>query len=200
MSKAIPTSARCVIIGGGIIGCSVAYHLSKLGWSDVVLLERKQLTCGTTWHAAGLLGQLRATANLTKLAQYSNDLYLQLEKETGLSTGVKLNGSISVALNESRLEEYKRGADTGRVFGLETELVTPSEIAALYPALNIDGVLGGLYLPNDGQGNPTDITQALAKGARMHGASIFEGVKVTGINKGRGRVSGVDNRSWQYLS
>jgi len=191
LSKIPPSQAACVIIGGGIIGCSVAYHLAKLGWKDVVLLERRQLTCGTTWHAAGLLGQLRATSNLTKLAQYTTGLYLGLEAETGQATGVKQNGSLSVALNEARFEELKRGAAMGRLHGLETQVLGADEISKLYPALNTDGVVGGLMLPGDGQGNPTDITQALAKGARDGGVAIFEGVKVTGILTGRGRVTGV---------
>ena len=124
----LPEQAKVVIIGGGVIGCSVAYHLAKIGWRDVVLLERKQLTSGTTWHAAGLIGQLRATLNMTKLAMYSTDLYNTLENETGISTGYKRNGSISLALTEERFEELKRGASMARNFGLETEILSNDDI------------------------------------------------------------------------
>ena len=129
----LPEQAKVVIIGGGVIGCSVAYHLSKLGWQDIVLLERKQLTSGTTWHAAGLIGQLRATLNMTKLAMYSTELYNNLESETGIATGYKRNGSLSLALTEERFEELRRGASMARNFGLETEILSNNEIKKRYP-------------------------------------------------------------------
>ncbi|MDH5558398.1 MAG: FAD-binding oxidoreductase, partial [Alphaproteobacteria bacterium] len=191
MSKELPKQARVVIIGGGVVGCSTAYHLTKLGWKDVVLLERKQLTCGTTWHAAGLVGQLRATMNLTRLAQYTAELYETLEAETGQATGFMQRGSIALALHNERFEELKRGASMARTFGLEVETMGPDEIKRLWPLVNTDGVVGGVFLPKDGQCNPTDTTQALAKGARMGGAKILEGVKVTKILTKDGRAVGV---------
>lgn len=187
----LPSHARVVIIGGGVIGCSVAYHLAKLGWSDIVLLERKQLTSGTTWHAAGLIAQLRATANMTRLAKYSQELYGRLEEETGLATGFKRNGSLTVALTGERLEELKRGASMARSFGVEIETISPAEAAALHPLLNVDGVVGAVTLPKDGQGDPTNIALALAKGARQLGVKIFENTRVTGITKARDRVTGI---------
>ena len=190
----LPTQARVVIIGGGVVGCSVAYHLTKLGWTDVVLLERKQLTSGTTWHAAGLIAQLRASANMTRLAKYSQELYGQLEQETGVATGFRRNGSITVALTEERREEIWRQAAMARAFGVEVEEITPGEVGSLYPHLNLDGVTGGVFLPRDGQGDPANIALALAKGARQRGARIAERVKVTGIAKQGRRVTGVD---WQ---
>lgn len=191
MAETFPTHKQVVIIGGGIIGCSVAYHLTKLGWHDVVLLERKSLTCGTTWHAAGLVGQLRATQNLTRLAQYTTQLYVDLEKETGQATGFKQNGSLSIANNPERFEELKRGASMARVFQLEVELVTPEEIGKLWPLLNTKDLVGGVFLPADGQTNPVDTTQALAKGAKMGGALFFEETKVTGILQKDGCAVGV---------
>ena len=188
----IPTHARVVIIGGGVIGCSVAYHLAKLGWKDIVLLERKQLTSGTTWHAAGLIGQLRASSTMTKLAKYSTDLYQGLEAETGIATGIKTNGSISVAITQERKEELYRGAAMARAFDVDVEEISPTEAVKMYPHLNIEDVTGAVFLPNDGQGDPANIALALAKGARMMGATTREGVKVTGINQTDGRVSGVD--------
>ncbi|HIN46753.1 MAG TPA: FAD-dependent oxidoreductase [Deltaproteobacteria bacterium] len=196
--KSIPKQAQVVIIGGGVIGCSVAYHLTKLGWTDVVLLERKELTCGTTWHAAGLVGQLRATKNMTKLAQYTSELYATLEDETGQATGFKQNGSISVAPDAGRFEELKRGASMAKCFGLEVEVISPREAREMYPLLNIDDLEGAVFLPKDGQTNPIDVTQALAKGAKMGGAKIFENVRVCGIEtksagtSGARRVSGVE--------
>ena len=178
----LPKKARVVIVGGGVVGCSVAYHLTKLGWKDVVLLERKQLTCGTTWHAAGLIGQLRASANMTRLAKYSADLYSGLEAETGLATGMKQVGSISVALTEARKEELFRGASMARAFGVPVEELSPTEVKERYPHLNIEGVKAGVWLPTDGQGDPANIALALAKGARQRGAVVAEGVKVTAIN------------------
>jgi len=190
----LPTQARVVIIGGGVVGCSVAYHLTKLGWTDVVLLERKQLTSGTTWHAAGLIAQLRASANMTRLAKYSQELYGQLEQETGVATGFRRNGSITVALTEERREEIWRQAAMARAFGVDVEEITPGEVGSRYPHLNLDGVTGGVFLPRDGQGDPANIALALAKGARQRAARIAERVKVTGIAKQGRRATGVD---WQ---
>ncbi|WP_298259804.1 FAD-dependent oxidoreductase [uncultured Litoreibacter sp.] len=187
----LPTHARVVIIGGGVIGCSVAYHLAKLGWKDIVLLERKQLTSGTTWHAAGLIAQLRATKNMTKLAKYSQELYGDLEAETGVATGFKRCGSITVALTDERLEEINRQAAMARSFGVEAESISPEEVKKRYEHINIDGVVGGVYLPLDGQGDPANIAQALAKGARQNGALVKEGYLVTSIEKEGRRVTGV---------
>ena len=185
----VPTKARAVIIGGGVIGCSLAYHLAKLGWSDVVLLERKQLTSGTTWHAAGLIAQLRATANMTKLAKYSQELYGNLEAETGVATGFKRCGSITVALTEERREEIYRQAAMARAFGVDVEEITPAEVKAKYEHLNIDGVTGGVWLPLDGQGDPANIALALAKGARQMGAQVFEQTKAMGVTREGRRIT-----------
>ncbi len=187
----VPSHARVVIIGGGIVGCSVAYHLALRGCSDVLLLERRQLTCGTTWHAAGLVGQLRATHNLTRLAQYTTELYEGLERETGQATGFRQVGSIAVAASAARFEELRRGASMARVFGLEVQILSPGEAKERWPLLSIEGVVGGVYLPRDGRCNPVDTTQALARGARMRGVRILEQVKVTGIRTEQGRVTGV---------
>ncbi len=191
MTKPIPEKARVVIIGGGVSGCSVAYHLSKLGWTDVVLLERKQLTCGTTWHAAGLIGQLRASQNMTRLAKYSADLYVNLEAETGIATGMRQNGSITVALTEERKEEIYRQASLARAFDVDVREICASEVKALYPHLNVSDVKAAVHLPLDGQCDPANIAMALAKGARQNGATIIEGVKVTSVLKKDGRVAGV---------
>ena len=188
----LPAKARVVIIGGGISGCSVAYHLAKLGWTDIVLLERKQLTSGTTWHAAGLVGQLRASQNMTRLAKYSADLYTRLEAETGLATGFRQCGSITVALTLDRKEEILRQASLARAFGVDVNELSPTEVKALYPHLNIDGVTAGVHLPLDGQADPGNIALALAKGARTNGALIAEQVKVTQVTQQHGRVTGVD--------
>ncbi len=189
-----PSSARVVIIGGGVIGCSVAYHLAKQGWKDVVLLERKQLTSGTTWHAAGLIAQLRATANMTKLAKYSQELYGNLEAETGVATGFKRCGSITVALTEERREEIFRQAGMARAFGVEVEEISPAEVKQRYEHLNIDGVTAGVYLPLDGQGDPANIALAMAKGARQKGAQVIERTLVTGVKRDGRRITGVDWR------
>ncbi|MCA3453016.1 MAG: GcvT family protein, partial [Rhodobacter sp.] len=188
----VPAQARAVIIGGGISGCSVAYHLAKAGWSDIVLLERRQLTCGTTWHAAGLIGQLRGSANMTRLAKYSADLYVRLEAETGVATGMRQVGSISVALTAARHEELLRQATVARIFDVEVHEISPAEVKARYPHLNVSDVVGAVALPLDGQCDPANIAMALAKGARMRGAQIFEGVKVTGVTEAGRRVTGVD--------
>ena len=188
----LPSEARCVVIGGGIIGCSVAYHLAKLGWRDVVLLERKRLTSGTTWHAAGLIGQLRGSSTLTKLAKYSAALMAELEAETGLATGFRQNGSLSLALSAERLEELKRQATMGKVWGVEAYMVSPTEARAKYPLIDLKGVTGGLWIPANGQADPANVCQALAKAARQRGVRIFENTKVTGIRQAGGRVTGVD--------
>jgi len=187
----LPAHARVVIIGGGIVGCSVAYHLAKRGCSDVLLLERRRLTCGTTWHAAGLVGQLRATQNLTRLAQYTTQLYEGLERETGQATGFKQVGSIAVAASAARFEELKRGASMARCFGLEVQILSPGEAAERWPLLSTQGLIGAVFLPKDGQTNPVDTTQALARGARSGGVRIVEDVAVTAIRSARGHITGV---------
>jgi glycine cleavage system T protein len=189
----LPQKARAVIIGGGVSGCSVAYHLAKLGWTDIVLLERKQLTSGTTWHAAGLIGQLRASQNMTRLAKYSADLYVRLEEETGVATGMRQVGSITVALTEERKHEIYRQASLARAFNVDVREISPSEVKEMYPHLNVSDVVGAVHLPLDGQCDPANIAMALAKGARQRGAKIVENVKVTKVHARDGRVSGV---SW----
>ena len=158
----LPKQSQVVIIGGGVIGCSVAYHLTKFGWKDVLLLERKELTSGTTWHAAGLVGQLRSTRNMTMLAQYTSELFAELETKTGQATGFKQNGSISVAPDQERFEELKRGASMAKCFGLEVEVITAKEALDFHPYLNIKDLCGAVFLPKDGQTNPIDTTRAMA--------------------------------------
>jgi len=188
----IPSHARVVIIGGGVIGCSVAYHLAKIGWKDIVLLERKALTSGTTWHAAGLIGQVRATATMTRLAKYSADLYGALEAETGVATGMRQCGSVTVALSEDRREEILRQASMARAFDVAVEPISPKEALAHYPHLNIDGVLAATYIPGDGQADPSNIALALAAGARQMGAQIHQNTRVSGIRTDERRATGVD--------
>ncbi|MEZ5908795.1 MAG: FAD-dependent oxidoreductase [Hyphomicrobiaceae bacterium] len=190
-SPSLPSEAQVVIVGGGVIGCGIAYHLTKLGVSDVVLLERKQLTCGTTWHAAGLIGQLRDNLNIARLAKYAAELYQTLEEETGQATGFKVNGSLSLAATHERMEELLRRADMAKVFGLGVEVVGPQGIKEHHPLIEVGDLVGGLYIPTDGQANPVGITQALAKGARMRGALILEQTKVTRILTDREHVTGV---------
>ena len=187
----LPNKARAVIIGGGVIGCSVAYHLTLLGWKDVVLLERKRLTSGTTWHAAGLIAQLRATLNMTLLAKYSADLYDRLEAETGVATGYRRNGAITLALTESRFEELRRLASMAKPFGIEVEPISVAEVVQKHPLVETRDVVGAIWMPEDGQADPTNIALALAKGARRRGAQIFENVAVDGITKSKGHVTGV---------
>ncbi len=187
----LPDKARVVIIGGGVSGCSVAYHLAKLGWTDIVLLERKQLTSGTTWHAAGLIGQLRATHNMTRLSKYSQELYTTLEAETGLATGFRRCGSISVALTQARREELLRGASMARAFGVEVEEIGPDDVKQRYQFLETEDVVSGIFLEKDGQGDPSNITLAMAKGARQNGAQIFEQTKVKAIHSSNGAITGV---------
>jgi len=187
----LPKSAKTVIIGGGIIGCSTAYHLAKMGYRDTVLLERKKLTSGTTFHAAGLVGQLRSSANITQLLGYSVDLYNKLEEETGLGTGWKMNGGLRLACTEERWTEVKRQATTAHSFGLDMQLLTPKEAQDLWPLMDIGDVIGAAFLPTDGQANPSDITQALAKGARNNGATIMEDTKVLSVEVDAGVIKGV---------
>ncbi|MDE0059216.1 MAG: FAD-dependent oxidoreductase [Defluviicoccus sp.] len=191
MTDKLPGEARVVIIGGGVIGASVAYHLTLAGWTDVVLLERKSLTSGTTWHAAGLIGQLRATLNMTRLAQYTAEILRSLEDETGQATGYKQNGAVLVAANEERFTELRRNASMGGCFGLEVRVLSPREALDLWPLLNADDLVGAVYIPDEGQTSPVDTTLAYAKGARMRGARIFENTRVTAVLQSGGRVTGV---------
>ena len=184
----LPLQAQVVVVGGGIAGASAAYHLAKLGCTDVVLLEQGKLTCGTTWHAAGLVGQLRATRNATRMSRYGIELYASLEAETGLATGWKRCGSLNVAKTPERLTLLKRQMARAKGFGIEFEFVTPGEAGKIYPQLRTDDLSGAVWIPGDGKANPTDLTQSLAKGARMRGVRIFEGVAVTGVTVDRGTV------------
>ena len=191
MAAALPERARVVIIGGGVIGTSVAYHLTKLGWTDVVLLEQGQLSSGTTWHAAGLVGQLRASESGTRLVQYSTQLYAELEAETGLSAGYKQCGGVTVARSEDRMVQLRRTAASAAAYDLDCELLTPEQALERYPVIRIDDLVGAIWLPADGKANPADLTQALAKGARLRGARIVERTRVTGVSTKDGRVTGV---------
>ncbi|MCP4186133.1 MAG: FAD-dependent oxidoreductase [Gammaproteobacteria bacterium] len=191
----LPTQAEVVIVGGGIEGCSIAYHLAKRGVKDVVLLERKQLTCGTTWHAAGLVSQLWPTPTLTALAKYSHELYASLEEETGQATGYRKIGSISLARTTERLEELQRTSSMAAVFGVESEFIDNQRLEELYPGINTDGIIGAMYIDDDGQTNPIDTTMALAKGARNRGARIIEECKATEIICENGVAVGVKTAS-----
>lgn len=185
----LPSSAQTLIIGGGIIGCSTAYHLAQMG-EEVLLLEKAALTSGSTWHAAGLVGQLRSNANITQLLGYSIDLYNKLEEETGLATGWKMNGGLRLACNQERWTEVKRQATTAHSFGLDMQLLTPEEAQDLWPLMDISDIVGAAFLPTDGQASPSDITQALAKGARGKGAVLMENTPVTKILTERGKLVG----------
>ena len=186
----LPSSSKIIIVGGGIIGCSTAYHLAQMG-QDVLLLEKAQLTSGSTWHAAGLVGQLRSSANITQLLGYSIDLYNRLEEETGLATGWKMNGGLRLACNQERWTEVKRQATTAHSFGLDMQLLTPQEAQDLWPLMDIGDVVGAAFLPTDGQASPSDITQALAKGARAKGAVLVENTPVVEILTEKGKIVGV---------
>ncbi|WP_314174286.1 GcvT family protein [Streptomyces winkii] len=190
-ARALPARARVVVIGGGVIGTSVAYHLTKLGWRDVVLVEQGRLSSGTTWHAAGLIGQLRASQSGTRLVQYSTRLYERLEAETGLATGYKRCGGVTVARTEERMTQLRRTAATAEAYDLECELISPARARELYPVLETGDLVGAIWLPGDGTANPTDLTASLAKGARMNGARIFERTRVTGVSTRNGTVTGV---------
>jgi 4-methylaminobutanoate oxidase (formaldehyde-forming) len=187
----LPDRAQIVVIGGGIIGCSTAYHLARDHKADVILLEQGQLTSGSTWHAAGLVGQLRSSASITKVLKYSVDLYKRLDQETGLETGWKMSGCLRLATNQDRWTEYRRLATTAQSFGMDMHLLSPQEAKAMFPLMQVDDLVGASWLPTDGQASPSDITQSLAKGARMHGAKIFEHVRVTGFDMKDGRILAV---------
>ena len=189
--KSLPDRAHVVIVGGGVIGTSVAYHLTKLGVTDVVLLEQGQLSCGTTWHAAGLVGQLRASESATRLVQYSTQLYAELESEVGLSAGYKQCGGVTVARTEDRMIQLRRTAANAEAFQMECELLSPEQALEHYPVMRVDDLVGAIWLPGDGKANPTDLTFALAKGARMRGARIVEKVRVSDVLSADGRVTGL---------
>jgi sarcosine dehydrogenase len=188
----LPAHAQVVVIGGGIIGCSTAYHLARDHKADVILLEQGKLTSGSTWHAAGLVGQLRSSASITKVLKYSVDLYKRLDAETGLATGWKMTGCLRLATTPDRWTEYKRLATTARSFGMEMDLIGPDEVKRMWPLMDTSDLIGASWLPTDGQASPSDIAQSLAKGARMHGARIVEGVRVTGFTMDGPRITHVN--------
>jgi len=187
----LPQGAQVVIVGGGAVGCSVAYHLAKLGWTDVVLLEQGQLSCGTTWHAAGVVGQLRTHPSLTRLMLYSSQLYAGLEAEVGLGTGWNQCGALWVAASADRMVQLRRTVDLARAQGLEAHEISPAEAGAMWPLMRTEDLVGAVWLPNDAKANPADLTQALARGARKLGVRIFERTKATGFSVDRGRVTSV---------
>jgi 4-methylaminobutanoate oxidase (formaldehyde-forming) len=198
--RSLPTHAQVVIIGGGIVGASAAYHLTKVGWTDVVLLEQGQLSSGTTWHAAGLVGQLRSHPNMTGLIRYSTQLYAELEAETGLATGWKNCGSLAVARTHERMTALKRTAVSARAQGVECEVISAREAGELWPVMATGDLLGGVWLPGDGKANPTDLTQSLAKGARDRGARIIERVRVSGIKTKDGAICGVETTQGEIVT
>ncbi|MGI9415064.1 MAG: FAD-dependent oxidoreductase, partial [Hyphomicrobiales bacterium] len=191
MTKSLPSQASVVVIGGGVIGCSTLYHLARAGVRDAVLLERKQVTCGTTWHSAAQVRQLRSTNNLTQLIKYSTELYASLEEETGQATGWTRTGSLSVATNPDRLTHIKRQAALARLFDVEADIIGPMEAAELWPMMRADDIVGAVYSPNDGRVNPSDLCAALVKGARANGAQVFEDTAVIDFDIREGRVHGV---------
>src|SRR5882757_3834605 len=188
---ALPSHARVVIVGGGIAGCSTAYHLAKLGRTDVLLLEQGKLTSGTTWHAAGLVGQMRPNRTMTQMSKYGIELYASLEAETGLATGWKQCGSVNVAKTPERMKVLKKQLAMARSFGVECHEISPAEALEKYPILRIDDLQGALWLPGDGKANPADLCMSLAKGARNRGVKIVEEIEVTGVLTDDGRVTGV---------
>lgn len=188
----LPNHAEIVVIGGGIIGCSTAYHLARDQKADVLLLEQGKLTSGTTWHAAGLVGQLRSSAGITQLLRYSVDLYQRLGKETGLETGWKMTGCLRLACNDDRWIDFKRLATTAKSFGMEMHLLSPAEVKAMWPLMTVDDLVGASFLPSDGQANPSDITRSLAKGAALAGARLVEGVEVTGFQMDGPRIKAIE--------
>lgn len=196
----LPARVRVVVVGGGVVGTSIAYHLTKIGIEDVLLLEREELSCGTTWHAAGLVGKLRGSYPITVLAQYTADLLQRLPQETGIETGLRQPGALNIADSAGQMAEYRRLASLGQRFGLAAEVLTPPQIAELCPPLNVEGLIGGVYLPDDGQADPVGVTQALAKGAKMGGAQIVEQCAVTGLQVEGGRVVGVHTEAGEVAA
>ncbi len=191
MTQNLPSAAKVVVIGGGVAGCSVAYHLTKFGWKDILLLEKDQLTSGTTWHAAGLIGQIGSSATITKLRNHSLNLYKDLEKETGLSTGLKQNGSLTVATTKGRLDELKRQLNTAQLFNVEANEVSKDEIKEIYPLINTEDIIGGIHIPKDGQADPVGVTNVLAKAAKNNGAKIIEKCSVKKILHKNNKIEGV---------
>ncbi|NBZ99940.1 MAG: FAD-dependent oxidoreductase, partial [Betaproteobacteria bacterium] len=193
-SQQFPTQAKIVIVGGGIAGCSVAYHLAKLGQTDVVLLEQGKLTSGTTWHAAGLVGQMRPNRNMTRMSKYGIELYSSLEAETGLATGWKQCGSVNVARTPERMKVLRKQIALARSFGVEVHEITPQEVGERAPLLRTDDLVGGIWIPGDGKANPADLCMSLAKGARQKGVKMFEDIEVTGVDLHHGQVKGVKTK------
>jgi glycine/D-amino acid oxidase-like deaminating enzyme len=191
MDKKIPNASKVVIIGGGVIGCSVAYHLTKFGWKDVILLERDQLTSGTTWHAAGLVSQLGPSAAITKIRKYSLELYKKLEKEVDHSAGLRLNGALSIAQTKERWQELKRQATTAQLYNVDIKILDKDQIKKEFPMMITDDLKGGILMPGDGAADPSGVTYMLAKAARLNGAQVFEKSPVEKILTKNGKVEGV---------
>ena len=189
--KELPSATKVVVIGGGVSGTSCAYHLAKFGWKDVLLLERDQLTSGTTWHAAGLVSQLGPSAGITKVRKYSLELYKKLEKEFDFSSGLKLNGALSIATTQGRWQELKRQATTAQLYDVNVEVLNLEQIKKIYPIINEKNIIGGIFMPGDGQADPVGVTNLLAKAARKEGVKIFEKSPVSKILKKNGKVAGV---------
>ena len=188
MEKKLPNSTKVVVIGGGVVGCSVAYHLAKFGWKDTILLERDQLTSGTTWHAAGLVSQLGPTAAITKIRKYTLDLYKKLEKEVDHSAGLRLNGALSIAQNKGRWQELQRQATTAQLYDVDVRVLDKDQIKKDYPIVNTNDVIGGIFMPGDGAADPSGVTHMLAKAARQEGAQIFEKAPVDEILTKNGKI------------
>ena len=172
--KSLPTAAKVIVIGGGVAGCSAAYHLAKFGWKDTIILERDQLTSGTTWHAAGLVSQLGPSAAITKIRKYSLELYKNLEKEMDFSSGLKLNGALSIATTKGRWQELQRQATTAQLYDVNVEVLNVDQIKKIYPVINDENIKGGIFMPGDGQADPIGVTNLLAKAAKKEGVKIFE--------------------------
>ena len=173
MEKKLPSSTKVVVIGGGVVGCSVAYHLAKFGWKDTILLERDQLTSGTTWHAAGLVSQLGPSAAITKIRKYTLDLYKELEKKVDHSAGLRLNGALSIAQHKERWQELQRQATTAQLYDVDVRILDKNQIKKDYPIINTDEVIGGILMPGDGAADPSGVTHMLAKAARMEGCLLY---------------------------